>query len=192
MNDDNAPDPERMAADAAAGGPAGESELAALQKERDSLQDQLKRSLADLANVRRRHVKEMEQVRGVATEALAAELLPVLDNFNLALEAHEQHVAAEGQPEAHALLEGLRMVRGLLESTLHRHGLREISGHGEPFDPNVHEAVGIDTAADVTPGHVARVLQRGYYLGDKILRPSRVLVRDQKDADDKGAAPAGS
>lgn len=186
MNDNAANDPERAAGSTPGAGDA-ERELAALRQEREALQDQLKRSLADLANIRRRHVKEMEQVRGAAAESLAAELLPVLDNFNLALEAHEQHTAPSERGEAHALVEGLRMVRSLLEGTLERHGLREISGHGEPFDPNVHEAVGLDTESAVTPGHVARVLQRGYYFGEKVLRPSRVLVRDQGSGEAKPA-----
>lgn len=177
MNDNTGHDPDQTPATEPTAG--SDAELEALRQERDALQEQLKRSLADLANIRRRHLKEMEQVRGAAAEALASELLPVLDNFNLALEAHEQHVSSEGISEAHALVEGLRMVRSLLAGTLERHGLREISGHGEPFDPNVHEAVGLDSQSAVTPGHVAKVLQRGYYFGERVLRPSRVLVRDQ-------------
>ncbi|MEZ5962577.1 MAG: nucleotide exchange factor GrpE [Planctomycetota bacterium] len=190
MNEDTAHDPEQTPATEATPAGDNDAELLALRNERDALQDQLKRSLADLANIRRRHLKEMEQVRNAAAEALAAELLPVLDNFNLALEAHEQHSAGEGKSEAHALVEGLRMVRSLLEGTLERHGLREIAGHGMPFDPNVHEAVGLDTESRVSPGHVARVLQRGYYFGEKILRPSRVLVRDQSAGDKDSEARA--
>lgn len=186
MNDNAAHDPEKTPATEAATG-ANESgpetdlerELAALRQERDTLQDQLRRSMADLANIRRRHLKEMELARSTAAEGLASDLLPVLDNFHLALDAHEQHTAGDSRSEAHALIEGLRMVRSLLEGTLERHGVREIVGHGSPFDPNVHEAVGLDTESEIAPGHVARVLQRGYYLGDKVLRPSRVLVRDQ-------------
>jgi molecular chaperone GrpE len=181
MND-NAPDPtpESPQQPAREGGSSSTAaELAALQRERDALQEQLKRSLADIANVRRRHVKEMEAARETALEGLARELLPVLDNFHYALEAHEQHTAGEARPEAHAFVEGLHMVRSLLEGVLERHGVREIEGHGHPFDPNKHEAVGLDAAADVEPGHVAKVLQRGYLLSDRVLRPSRVLVRDQ-------------
>ena len=160
-------------------------EIAALRQDLEAAQDQLKRSLADLANVRRRHAQDMQQVRAMAVESLARELLPVLDNFHLALETHDQR-ATGGNNDSDALVQGLRMVRNLLESALERHGVREIHGHGHPFDPNKHEAVGLDAGADVAPGHVAKVLQRGYFLAERVLRPSRVLVRDQRDAQDSG------
>jgi molecular chaperone GrpE len=189
---DQTPNAKPGAADASGpGAPAPSTErerdLEALRQERDAAQEQLKRSLADLANVRRRHAQEMQQVRATAVEALARELLPVLDNFHLALDAHEQQ-AAEGKTDAHGLVQGLRMVRGLFEAALERHGVREIEGQGQLFDPNRHEAVGLDTETQVPAGHVAKVLQRGYFLADKVLRPSRVLVREQADA--AGATPA--
>jgi molecular chaperone GrpE len=163
-------------------------ELGALRTERDQLQEQLKRTLADMANVRRRHQKEMEQARGAAIEALAGELLPVLDGFHMALDSHDHHEGASDNGAA--LAQGLRMVRSLLEGALERHGLREIKSGGEPFNPNLHEAVGLDAIAEVAPGHIARVLQRGYYLGEKVLRPSRVLVRDQRAASEGEARKA--
>lgn len=188
---DDAPDPKRPQADDPDAGstPPGATdptggELAALRQERDALQDQLKRTLADLANVRRRHAKEMEQVRDAAVDALARELLPVLDNFHLALEAHEQ----QRTTDVHSMIEGLRMVRSLLEAALERHGVREIEGRGHPFDPTRHDAVGLHEDTSVAPGHIAKVLQRGYYLADKVLRPSRVLVRDQRAAEE-GTGP---
>lgn len=182
MNPNDATDPAAKAPDPSAA--ASDGELVALRTERDQLQEQLKRSLADMANVRRRHAKEMEQVRGAAIEALAGELLPVLDNFHLALESQDNQ---EGNMQS--LVQGLRLVRSLLEGALERHGLREMKCGGEPFNPSLHEAVGLDTTADVAPGHVARVLQRGYYLGEKLLRPSRVLVRDQnKTSENRGDA----
>ena len=195
MNDNTAPDqtPNSAASSAAAAAAAAaeaaanapEAELTALRQERDAAQDQLKRSLADLANVRRRHAQEMQQVRSTAIEGLARELLPVLDNFNLALDAHDQQADSKG--DASGLVQGVRMTRMLLEAALERHGVRGIDGHGQPFDPNKHEAVGLDSSSDVAPGHVAKVLQRGYFMADKVLRPSRVLVREQ--ASTQGATP---
>ncbi len=182
--DDNGPAP---AGDAPVSA-THERELAALKQERDAAQDQLKRSLADLANVRRRQLGEMQQARTVAVESLARELLPVLDNFNLALESHDQQAATGHKSDAEALVQGLRMVRTLFEAALEQHGVREIEGHGQPFDPNKHEAVGIDASGDAAPGHVGRVLQRGYFLADRVLRPSRVLVGQQRSTTD--AAPA--
>lgn len=158
----------------------------ALRRERDQAQDQLKRSLADLANVRRRHQQELLRAQGVALEALAHDLLPVIDHFEAAL-ASRQNTGSSEQPavpieeELAGLVQGVQMVRALLAEALARHGLREVPAAGEPFDPNVHEAVGLDPTSDVAPGHVARVLQAGYHLGDRLLRPSRVLVKGPAD-----------
>lgn len=163
-----------------------EFDLDALRRERDQAQDQLKRSLADLANVRRRHQQELLRAQGVALEALAYDLLPVIDHFAAALASHG-NTASQGQApvqpaeELASLVQGVQMVRTLLTEALARHGLREVSAAGEPFDPNVHEAVGLDPTSEVAPGHVARVLQSGYHLGDRLLRPSRVMVKGPDD-----------
>lgn len=175
-----------------------ELDLDALRRERDQAQDQLKRSLADLANVRRRHQQELLRAQGIALEALAHDLLPVIDHFGAAL-ASQGTTQMQGQAPAQpaedlaSLVQGVQMVRALLTEALARHGLREVPAAGEPFDPNVHEAVGLDPDADVAPGHVARVLQAGYHLGDRLLRPSRVIVKGPTDpiadASDAGATP---
>lgn len=156
--------------------PAPGDELAALRTERDQLRDQLARALADLHNIRRRHAREIDEIRGRAIEALAAELLPILDNFELALAAHEQHGDAGVRAESHAMVQGLRMVRGMLDAVLERHGLVEIAAHGEPFDPNLHEAVGVEPHGEVEPGRVLRVLQPGYQREGRVVRPSKVIV----------------
>lgn len=171
-----AKDPDRLA-----------REVEELRAERDRLEEQLKRTMADLANVRRRHVKEMEEARQHALEGFAAELLPVLDNFHLALDAHEQHESGESRAETRAMVEGLEMVRTLLQAALERHGLSEIPALGERFDPNVHEAVGVDTEATTEPGRVTRVMQRGYSFKDKVIRPSKVVVAGEA-ADDAGSS----
>ena len=175
-----------------------ELELDALRRERDQAQDQLKRSLADLANVRRRHQQELLRAQGVALEALAHDLLPVIDHFEAAL-ASQGSTASQGQAaqpaeELASLVQGVQMVRSLLTEALARHGLREVPAAGEPFDPNVHEAVGLDPTSDVAPGHVARVLQAGYHLGERLLRPSRVMVKGPADptADATRSGNAGS
>jgi molecular chaperone GrpE len=159
-------------------------EVAALREERDRLEAQLRRALADLANIRKRHAKELEEARTRAVEAMAGELLPVLDNFHLALAAHEQHEIGAAQQEAHSIIEGVKMVRSMLEGVLERHGLAEISSEGEIFDPDKHEAVGVDPDAPLEPGRVTRVLQRGYSFQDRVLRPSKVHV-----AGDSSEAP---
>ena len=162
--------------------PAAESP----EEQRDRLQDQLRRAMADLQNFRKRQFKEMEDARRRALEGLTAELLPVLDNFELALAAHAQHdspqhVSDAAQVEG-AMVEGVRMVRSLLQGVLERHGLAEVPALGKPFDPNVHEAVGMDPQAEVEAGHVSKVMQQGYSMGERIIRPAKVLVAGASQA----------
>ncbi|MBK8976591.1 MAG: nucleotide exchange factor GrpE [Planctomycetes bacterium] len=145
-------------------------------------EDQLRRAMADLANFQRRKLKDVEDARRRAIEGMAAELLPVVDNFHLALGATEQGDQQEGF-DIRTIVEGMRMVRSMLESVLERHGLAEIPATGTAFDPNLHDAVGVDSSAESTPGTVTRVMQRGYRIGDKVLRPSRVIVSGQPDAE---------
>jgi molecular chaperone GrpE len=182
--DDSDPSAEATASETAPEpGPAstsGAAEIAALVAERDRAVDQLKRTMADLQNIRKRHSKELDDVRKRAVEELATKLLPVLDNFHLALATHEQHDAAAGRNDAHAMVEGLRMVRKLLQDALAQHGLAELPALGRPFDPNIHEAIGVDPATSVAPGHVSRVMQQGYALGERVLRPARVYVAGER------------
>lgn len=155
--------------------------------EKARLEAQLRRSMADLANLRKRMHREADEARRRAVEALTAELLPVLDNFHLALGVKDQQEAAQGTFDPEVVVEGMRMVKSLLESVLERHGLQEIPAEGRPFDPNRHEAVGVDTESDADAGRVTQVMQRGYMLGDKVLRASRVMVRggDPGESEDR-------
>ncbi|MGA0060935.1 MAG: nucleotide exchange factor GrpE [Planctomycetota bacterium] len=146
--------------------------------ETSRLEGQLRRSMADLANLRKRMHKEVDDARRRAVEGMSAELLPVLDNFHLALGVTDGDAGAY---DPATVVEGMRMVKSLLESVLERHGLKEISAQGEPFDPNRHEAVGVDTQAACDEGLVTQVVQRGYTIGDKVLRATRVLVRGSAD-----------
>jgi molecular chaperone GrpE len=176
----NEPDPLRQ--EPAKEIPAADEGLRQLQAERDRLHDQLVRALADLQNARKRHQREIEDVRKRAVETLARELLPVLDNFHLALAAHEAQERGQGQRATHSMIEGLRMVQSLLAGALERHGVAEIESIGTRFDPSQHEAVGIDPGAAAEPGTVTQVLQRGYALGERVLRPSKVLVAGETGA----------
>lgn len=158
--------------------PGHERELARLKEERDQLEGQLQRTLADTANMRRRQKQEMDDARRRVIEGLTQELLPVLDTFGMALQAYDQG------GEAKALIDGVRMVRTLLSGALERHGLQEIQAQGLPFDPARHEAIAVEPSPTVPEGHVVRVLQTGYQLGDRVVRHSRVVVA--------GKAPAQS
>lgn len=151
-------------------------ELARLREERDLLEVQLQRTLADTANMRRRQKQELDDGRRRVVEGLTQELLPVLDSFALALQAYDTS-GGDGK----ALVEGIRLVRTLLSAALERHGLQEIPALGLPFDPARHEAVAVEPTAEAAPGTVVRVLQTGYVLGDRVVRHSRVAVAGPRD-----------
>lgn len=151
--------------------PAPEQEMAKLREERNQLEQQLQRQLADAANIRRRARQEMDDQKRRVIEGLAQELLPALDSFGMALAAFDG-----GNTDPKALIEGVRMTRMLLQSALERHGLQEIRATGVAFDPLKHEAVGMEPANGVAEGQVLRVLQAGYMIGDRVVRHSRVVV----------------
>lgn len=151
--------------------PTHEQELARLRDERDQLEQQLQRQLADAANVRRRARQEMDDQKRRVLEGITQELLPALDTFGMALSAFDA-----GTSDPKALIEGVRMTRMLLTSALERHGLAEIKALGQAFDPLRHEAVATEPAPGVPAGQVVRVLQAGYQLGDRVVRHSRVVV----------------
>jgi molecular chaperone GrpE len=164
----------------AADATAAAAEIAALQLEKSQLEDQLRRAMADIANIRRRQQKEGEDSRRRVLEGLALELLPVLDNFKLALQAWQEQAAAA---DPTALVQGVRMVQSLLQSALERHGLQELEALGKPFDPSRHEAVAVEVQDGVPAGQVLRVLQSGYQIGDRVVRHAKVVVGgEQKPA----------
>jgi molecular chaperone GrpE len=151
--------------------PAHEREFARLRDERDNLEQQLQRTLADTANMRRRQKQEMDDSRRRVLEGMTQELLPVLDTFTMALAAAD---AENADPKT--IVEGIKMVRTLLSGVLERHGLVEIPALGHAFDPLRHEAVGVEPDASVPEGQILRVLQTGYLLSERVVRHSRVIV----------------
>ena len=145
-------------------------ELEALTKERDELVDTLQRVKAEFDNYRKRAVRDQEALVARAHERLVKDLLPVLDDLGRALEAAEQHEEA-------TLEEGVRLVHRQLSEILAKEGLAEIETNGK-FDPHVHEALLSQPAEDAESGSVLEVLQKGYRLGDRVLRPARVRVAE--------------
>jgi molecular chaperone GrpE len=145
-------------------------DLAALEKERDEYLDSLQRLKAEFDNFRKRTAREHEAMSARANEALLKELLPILDDLERALEAAEQHEEAK-------LEDGVRLVQRALAEAVRRHGLEEIETNGA-FDPHVHEALLTQPAEEAEPGAVLQVLQKGYRLGDRVLRPARVVVAE--------------
>jgi molecular chaperone GrpE len=145
----------------------GLDQLEALQAERDELFDRLQRLAAEFDNYRKRSAREQAEQATRANERLVKELLPVLDDLGRALEAAANHEEA-------TLEEGVRLVHRSLESLLERQGLAEIGTEGR-FDPHVHEAL-LTQPSEVPEGDVLQVIQKGYSLGDRVLRPARVVV----------------
>jgi molecular chaperone GrpE len=128
------------------------------------------RLAADFDNYRKRVAREHLELTARANERLVNELLPVLDDLERALQAAAEHEEAK-------LEEGVQLVHSSLASLLQRHGLTEIATEGA-FDPHVHEALLAQPAEDAEEGSVLQVLQKGYKLGDKVLRPARVIVAE--------------
>jgi len=143
-------------------------ELAALlEKERDERLDDLKRVAAEFDNYRKRVARDQQSLAARAHERLVKELLPVLDDLERALEAAAEHQEAK-------LEDGVRIVHRELQEALSKEGLEEIETNGH-FYPHVHEAL-LSQPSDRDEGAILEVLQKGYRLGDRVLRPARVVV----------------
>ena len=147
-----------------------EARLADAEEKRDEYLALAQRVQADFENYRKRAVRDQERLVAHAHERLVRELLPVLDDLERTLEAAERHEEA-------ALVDGVRLVERSLRKALEKEGLAEIEANGH-FDPHVHEAMLTQAREDAEPGTVVEVLQRGYRVGDKVLRPARVIVAE--------------
>lgn len=133
--------------------------------------DKALRATAELENVRRRVERESATAQKYALERVLGELVTVLDSLELGLKA----VAAEDD-ETRKHLEGLQLTRKQFWSTLERHGVSAIDPQGQPFNPELHEAVSMLESAEMAPNHVLSVMQKGYKLHDRLLRPAMVVV----------------
>jgi molecular chaperone GrpE len=146
--------------------------LAAAEAKAQEHLDDLKRLAAEFENYKKRTAREQASLSARATEGLVKELLPIVDDLERALEAAEEHEEAK-------LEEGVRLVHRQLASVLEREGLAEIETKGK-FDPHVHEAL-LSQPSDADEGNVIEVLQKGYRLGDRVLRPARVVVAGPRE-----------
>src|ERR671923_623572 len=147
-------------------------ELEALRAENEELIDSLQRLKAEFDNYRKRAARDQESLVARAHERLVKELLPVVDDLERALQAAEEHEEAK-------LEEGVRLVHRALAEALSREGLEEVPVDGK-FDPHVHEAL-LSQPSDADEGSVIDVVQKGYKLGDRVLRPARVVVAGPKE-----------
>lgn len=138
--------------------------------EKAGFDDARLRLLADTDNTRKRMQREMEEFRKYAAEGVLADLLPILDNLDLAI-AH-----GAGNPACKDVLLGVEMTRKIFLDTLAGHGLVTVGCEGEEFTPELHEAVGQQEHPDLAPGRVCKLLKKGYKLRERLLRPAMVMV----------------
>ena len=137
------------------------------QPEPEPQDDRLLRLAADFENYKKRAARERQEYVQLANERLIAELIPILDDLERALAAAEEHQEAQ-------LEEGVRLVHSTLASLLTRHGVKPIETEGK-FDPSVHEAL-LSQPSEAEEGSVIDVVQKGYKLGERVVRPARVVV----------------
>jgi molecular chaperone GrpE len=170
------------------GGPSVEAQLEAAKQEAAQLKDQLLRALAEAENVRRRAQREREDAAKYGIANFARDVLQVSDNLHRALEAIPQ--AALAADEAlNSLHEGVSATERQLDATLERQQVRRIWPIGEKFDANLHQAMFEVPTADQAPGTVVQVMQAGYLIHDRLLRPALVGVAKQAPGE---APPPGT
>lgn len=149
-----------------------QAEVDRLQEEVENEQNKYLRLLADYENFKRRSAKDREEAEKFRSKALLSDLLPVLDNFERALAAEAENEKNE------SLLKGIRMVYNTLLEAVKREGLEEVKSVGEPFDPNIHQAVMQEKDDSQEPGTVLQEFQKGYTLKGRVLRPAMVKVNE--------------
>jgi molecular chaperone GrpE len=140
------------------------------EAEAAKLKDLALRARADLDNFRKRAMREKEEAIRYANNALLEKLLPIVDNFELGLDA------AKTAPDAASILMGMNMVHKQLLEFLRSHGVEEVAAEGELFDPNKHDAVAQEASDTVPEGHVIRQVRKGYKLKERLIRASSVVV----------------
>ena len=149
-----------------------EAQIERLQSEVDAHRDKWLRSMAELDNFRKRSRRECESSLNLARAELLKQMLEVLDNFDRALDAFEQ---AE-EPPSETFVKGVRLIQDQMLRVLRDNGVTKIEAVGEPFDPNLHEAVSQIETDEVESQHVAHVVKEGWRLDDMVLRPAMVVV----------------
>lgn len=149
-----------------------ESALLKLQAQADENWDRYLRAAAETENVRKRAARDVEHARRYSLENFGKELLAVKDSLEMGLAAAESADVA-------SLLEGSAATLKLLCTTLERFGIAEVDPQGEPFDPALHEAITVQPSTDVEPDSVLTVIQKGYTLNGRLLRPAMVIVASE-------------
>jgi molecular chaperone GrpE len=174
------PEPQSTPAETAAASPAPEAEVvdpvAALTAENQALKDKVLRTLADMENLRRRTEKETADARLYAVAQFAQDMLTVTDNLRRALDSVSEEARQAADSTIKPMLEGVELTERDLLKTLERHHIRKIHPQGERFDPNLHQAMFEAEDPSVPAGTVTQVVQSGFVIGERLLRPALVGV----------------
>ncbi|WP_457089442.1 nucleotide exchange factor GrpE [Microvirga sp. P5_D2] len=163
-------------ADTAANAAAQADPVAVLEAEKADLKDKLLRLMADMENLRRRTEREVADARTYAVANFARDMLNVADNVRRAIESVPKEDLSTAEGAFKGLIEGIDLTERDLLKNLERHGVKKLDPEGQKFDPNVHQAMFEVPNPDVPNGTVVQVVQSGYVIGDRVLRPALVGV----------------
>src|SRR4051794_3666781 len=148
----------------------------ALAKEAAEARDRMLRTLAEMENLRKRTAREVSDARTYGISGFARDVLDIADNLQRALDAVPAGARAAADPGLKALIEGVELTERSLHNALEKNGVRKFDPAGEKFDPNVHQAMYEVPDPSVPPGTIAQVIQAGYMIGERVLRPALVGV----------------
>ena len=150
--------------------------IEALNAENTQLKDRVLRTLAEMENLRRRTEREVADAKTYGVTSFARDMLTVVDNLARALEHVPADALANADPQIQSVLEGVKLTARDLEAALGRHGVRKLDPRGQKFDPNFHQAIFEVPDETVPAGAVSQVVQTGWTIGDRVLRPAMVGV----------------
>ena len=164
--------------------------IAALAREAGDLKDRLLRTLAEMENLRRRTEKEVADARTYGVTNFARDILAVADNMERALKALDNEIRAKADAGVKALLDGVELTERELIKVMEKHGVRRLEPAGQKFDPNLHQAMLEVPDSSVPSGTVVQVMQPGYTIGERVLRPALVGIAKGGPKAPPGEAPA--
>ncbi|HVZ51104.1 MAG TPA: nucleotide exchange factor GrpE [Pseudolabrys sp.] len=179
MTDPTARQAENAEAAAQAADPAvaaSDDPVAAARREAAEYKDKVLRTLAEMENLRRRTEREVTDARVYGIASFARDVLAVADNMHRALEAIGPELRESGGPKVKALIEGVELTERELLKSLEKNGVKKFSPQGEKFDPNLHQAMYEMQDPNLPSGSVGQVIQAGYMIGERVLRPALVAV----------------
>ncbi|MGA2793187.1 MAG: nucleotide exchange factor GrpE [Roseiarcus sp.] len=169
--------PDAAAASPQAGGERdGFAVIEALNAENAALKDRVLRTLAEMENLRRRTEREVSDAKSYGVSAFARDMLSVVDNLSRALESLPENARSSADDGFKSLIDGVELTARDLQAALARHGVKKLEPQGEKFDPNFHQAIFEEPDEAVPSGTVTKVMQSGWTIGDRVLRPAMVGV----------------